>query len=137
MWYATEMKKTELAWFAGFFEGEGSVRLSTCLRKSNGRRYGAPVLDIVQVNKEPLIRALSIFPEGKIYGPYDRNKKNKSPYFRFVVNGKDRVEAVFNAIKSHLSTRRTNQFAVTFADYITLMDRPRLVSGRKAKVVNV
>jgi hypothetical protein len=75
------MRTTEIAWAAGFFDGEGTVRISS------NRNYLA-----VQQNKpEPLLKLQTIFG-GNVHGPYTRTRKafpNKpqNPYWVWQING--------------------------------------------------
>jgi len=63
---------TEWAWFAGFFDGEGCVRVSEVWRKSQAKNGGPKrysiclVLHIVQVDRAPLERVLRIAQTGHI-----------------------------------------------------------------------
>jgi hypothetical protein len=71
----------ELAWAAGFFDGEGHVGISTQEEPSGTYRY--PILIINQTDRRPLERFQHAVGIGRIYGPYDRkNEKNWKPMFR-------------------------------------------------------
>ena len=90
--------REDLAWLAGFFEGEGSFRQSD-------RAYW----EITQSSLEPLERGFSIFPVGKIYGPY-ANKPGRQPYYRWVACKFEEVQAVVAATWPWLSRRRRDQY---------------------------
>lgn len=120
------------AWFAGFFEGEGNVRLSSRRTGNHQRAYGSPALDICQVNKEPLEKVLQLFPFGHLYGPY-QYKSNRQPHYKFMITGRDRVELVYRIIFPLLSAKRRAQFRDTFAAHDKLVNRPRLKTGPKPK----
>lgn len=126
------MNDTDIAWFAGFFEGEGSVRLGSQSHKKNGRSYGTPIIDICQVNKEPLEKCLELFPTGHLYGPYQYSS-NRQPHYRFALCGRGSIEALFKLIDPLLSTRRREQFITTLEKHAVLMDRPKLKMGPKPK----
>lgn len=126
------MNKADIAWFAGFFEGEGCVRLGSQTHKKNGRDYGTPILDICQVNKEPLSKCVKIFPDSHLYGPY-KYSNNRQPHYKFTVCGRDNIEGIFRLIKPYLSVKRCEQFSSTFIAHDKLQDRPRLKSGPKPK----
>lgn len=110
------MTDIEAAWLAGFFEGEGNVRFGSITKRPDGRIYGSPVIDICQVNKEPLDKVAKLLPKGKIYGPYQYSS-NKQPHYKFCLVGKQNVEEAFNFIEDFLSTRRKTQFLDTFEKY--------------------
>jgi hypothetical protein len=91
-------RREDLAWLAGFFEGEGSVRVS-CPR---------PDWEITQVNLEPLQRGIGIANLGKIYGPY-HNKKGRQSYYRWKIGSFEEVQAIVCALWPWLSARRKRQ----------------------------
>ena len=129
------MNRTDIAWFAGFFEGEGCVRLGSQFNR-NGRAYGSPVIDICQVNKEPLDRCIKLFPHAHMYGPY-QYKTNKQPHFKFTLLGRENVETVYNRIKEFLSLKRREQFELAFSSHDKLKDRAKLKTGPKTRRQNV
>lgn len=77
--------KTEIAWAAGFFDGEGT----TCLQKQtkSGRDY--PRIAITQKFPEVLHRFRAAVNIGKVYGPY----RHAAPY-QFVATCHDAVIAL-------------------------------------------
>lgn len=119
----------EYAWFAGFFEGEGNVRLSRT------GRYASLALDVCQVLREPLERCHKIFPQGALYGPYKRKDPHQQPISRFKLHGQNVIVA-FECIKPHLSSRRIAQFEDAISAYLTYMERPRRKRGPKFKGAN-
>lgn len=124
--------KNVYAWFAGFFEGEGNIRLASKNVRYNTRWgprvYAIPVLDICQVNIEPLEKAFKIFPFAKIYGPYQYSA-NKQPHYKFTISGREKCECVYTLIKGLLSKRRKEQFIKTFQDHDNLNNRPKFRTG--------
>jgi hypothetical protein len=82
--------REELAWAAGFFDGEGCF----CYTKS-GRYVGVRV---AQTALEPLERfRTALVNVGKIYGPYQqkhRDRWSKKPQFAYQVTGHERVQAI-------------------------------------------
>ena len=76
--------EVNLAWAAGFIDGEGCfVHVKT--HRPNGKMYSDGVrLSAAQVNKEPLERLQKILG-GKIYGPYKvKNNINARPFYQWV-----------------------------------------------------
>lgn len=75
------MNDLDVAWAAGFFEGEGSCHIAVC----NPTPYFR--LSIDQVYREPLDKMVTIFG-GKVYGPYGPYGKSKSkPIHQWVISG--------------------------------------------------
>lgn len=91
----------ELAWAAGFFDGEGCTTYNT----SGGHRY--PALVIAQVEREPLERFMAAVGMGKIYGPYRVNLRSK-PQFRYHARSKN-VKQVLALMWPWLSRPKRDQ----------------------------
>ena len=72
----------ELAWAAGFIDGEGTFGLQNKDRK-NPTLY----LSAGQVDREVLDRLQAALECGKVYGPYKPHSKMQQPYFYFKVTG--------------------------------------------------
>lgn len=75
--------EVELAWAAGFFDGEGN----TYVRVPTGRDYGYVVVSVGQCDPRPLERFQEAVNAGHVYGPYDHKGKNNSPVWRWQANG--------------------------------------------------
>lgn len=76
--------REELAWAAGFYDGEGS----TTSRHANG--YVG--IMVKQVEPDVLSRFRDSLGLGKVYGPYEGVGKRK-PYWAFTVTGFEYVQA--------------------------------------------
>jgi hypothetical protein len=88
--------ETEIAWAAGFFDGEGN----TCV----GR---ALMISIGQVNRSNLERFNEATGElGSISGPYDRGTKPIFAYRAF----SDKAFAVFRSIAPYVGEEKLDQF---------------------------
>lgn len=97
---------SEVAWAAGFFDGEGSLRVH------NGGNSRRPFLSISvsQVDRRPLDRFAAIVG-GKVYGPYDRkagNNANARPCYDLVANGK-RAWPILCTLWTYLSDPKREQ----------------------------
>jgi hypothetical protein len=74
------MDREELAWAAGFFDGEGSIG---CYRKDE-RRPASPMLQVSQVDRFVLDRfQAALGGVGGIGGPYKPKTANSSTYYTF------------------------------------------------------
>jgi hypothetical protein len=81
--------REELAWAAGFFDGEG------CFCYSEAARYVS--VSIGQTNPEPLERFRNAVGLGKINGPYLRehpNRLSKKPQWVYQAYGVEKVQAI-------------------------------------------
>lgn len=77
----------DIAWAAGFFEGEGHIKAA---QRGNCKWIA---LEVAQVYREPLDKLQEIFG-GKVYGPYGPYATNKQPYFQYILYGNAVYEAV-------------------------------------------
>jgi hypothetical protein len=94
--------REEMAWAAGFFEGEG-----------NFSRKG---LAVAQVNREPLDRLKEITGFGTIRGPY----RNRGPIFLWEINSFELIQAFVAMVWPWLSERRREQARKALARYHAL-----------------
>lgn len=105
--------REEIAWFAGFYEGEGNIHNEKKYRDRNGlesyRISKKVYLRIGQCNLEPLLRAQDVFDLGGIYGPY-KIKGGTKPFYNITYRGLEECQAVFAAIYPWLSQDRKEQF---------------------------
>ena len=98
---------SDIAYFAGLFEGEGWVNGKT---GTNTWRLGINMTDL-----EPLQESLRIMG-GKINGPYDRTKYGaKKLIYSWTLHGYENVERVYKLIKRFLSPRRIIQFDIALS----------------------
>jgi hypothetical protein len=90
----------EIAWAAGFYEGEGSV--SAC----GGHKL---ILSVSQAGDEPLRKFKSAIGLGAISGPYmGKSRFQRQPIYRFQANGEN-VLACLQMMWPMLSKRRQEQ----------------------------
>lgn len=61
---------SELAWAAGFFDGEGCTTAHVVRRPQYNKVYRSLALEVVQKDRRPLDRFAQALGLGKIYGPY-------------------------------------------------------------------
>jgi hypothetical protein len=81
------MNDTDIAWSAGFFEGEGHVKAA---KRRNDIWFAA---EVAQVYRDPLDKLAKLFG-GKVYGPYGPYKTNKKPYFMYINYGQTGISMV-------------------------------------------
>jgi hypothetical protein len=127
--------REELAWAAGFYDGEGSLSISP----ANNTTIK---MDISQNDRDVLDRFYNaVGGRGKVYGPYGRYRPNdlsNNPYWVFVVSNFQDAQAVIVMIWPFLSTIKRAQAAkalTTMRDHIQRMDSWR--NGQTSKAKNV
>lgn len=97
------MDKLELAWAAGFFDGEGC----TCNGKTPGGRLQFRI-SVGQTDIRPLERFLAAVGAGTINGPYYAGVKNRKPRWDWIARGQDGM-AVCEKLFPYLSEPKQEQ----------------------------
>jgi hypothetical protein len=92
------MSEIELAWAAGFFDGEGNSN-------SSGRTFA---MRISQVHREVLDRFCAAVGAGKVYGPYPAKQENRQPQYRYEVAGLS-ARQVYEKLRPFLGTVKKEQ----------------------------
>jgi hypothetical protein len=96
--------REELAWAAGFFDGEG------CFSFSVAGRYVC--VSLSQTDREPLDRFKAAVGIGRVLGPYDFRKNDRwvrKPQYVYRVNGYERVQAIAALLWSWLGSVKRQQ----------------------------
>jgi hypothetical protein len=117
-----DREEIELAWAAGFFDGEGNTRIHHDSRWKSSRIF----VSLSQVEREPLDRFCTAVGVGKVYGPYggpSEKSPNKQPHYMYAVWGIG-AEVVVGQLIPYLCTAKTEQalkvFHAYYPDHATL-----------------
>lgn len=109
------VSETELAWAAGFFDGEGSIFVNHVERSKHRDRVGcpvyrctSPVLSIAHVRREPLDR-FCVAVGGRVRGPYKPRTAKAKPYHRWEASGRASVHRVITLLWRYLSAPKREQ----------------------------
>lgn len=116
-------RQLEIAWAAGFFDGEGHVRVSkrSTYRTVSGehRTYNhncAPVIQLAQNEKSLLTRFnKSVDGKGRISGPY-QTKGTNNVHWRLTVHREADVISIMELLWPHLSKPKRDQWRKVQAD---------------------
>lgn len=116
----------EMAWAAGFYEGEGCVSAAV----TGPRGYMQLVLVIPQTNREVLDRFQRFTGHGTVRGPYGRKSSivqekpdgslkryNPKPYWQFKISNAGQVRAVIDALWPYLGPVKQAQALEVFSKY--------------------
>ncbi len=113
---AKPLIREELAWAAGFADGEGSF--FSC---NNGKTAGRqPVFSISQVDQRALIRFYNAVGFGSVTDPYQppsRAKGNSRPICRYRVSGFNRVQAIMALLWTWLGPVKREQAKSILTQY--------------------
>lgn len=107
----------ELAWAAGFFDGEGSLYLN-----HSRPGYAYLRLTVDQSDIRPILRFCCAVKNGIIYGPYQYTGQTK-PFYRVHVGKTKQVFQVIGCLWGYLSEPKREQVTRIIAEYRTLCNR--------------
>lgn len=112
--------KEQVIWAAGFFDGEGHVRVSARITKSGQGTNLCPDLCVAQKRLEPLLRLQGPFEAGAISPPAQHSGVS---YWR--VHGFEKVQAIMASLWAWLSPHKREQFARVFIEMRAYNDEIR------------
>ena len=95
----------ELAWAAGFFDGEGSTCWTRCHKDQPAHSLS---ISITQIDPEVLSRFQEAVGVGRIGGPYKRKEKTSSQYWQFRANNLEAHQAL-KLLWQFLSSKKRKQ----------------------------
>jgi hypothetical protein len=101
------MTDTELAWLAGWLEGEGTFFCHIEPARGNRKAYVRLTVRAASVDKEIVDKAQTI-AGGRVYGPY-KYTENRQPHYQWGISGKSAAAEFMRLIRPHLGTRRRAQ----------------------------
>jgi len=111
--------REELAWAAGFFDGEGHMRAGFRARsdRSKTRRWRYVCIDVSQNDRAPLDRfQAAVGGVGSIYGPYKYGKA-KNPMYHFSTQKFEDVQAIIAMLWFKLGSIKRSQARQALANY--------------------
>jgi len=123
----------ELAWAAGFFDGEGHIAYKRGARNNDPQRYiwKNIILEIAQKDRFVLDRFQKAVNCGAVYGPYRNgaNDKNKGFYsYRYVASSFYKIRDAVNLMWPWLSPLKRIQAEEAITGWL---NEPRMRVGRK------
>lgn len=106
--------RTERAWAAGFFDGEGTIFLRRTARHkggTTGKYYPLTTVEmaVAQVRPEPLRRFRKVIGFGKFGGPYNHKQKNHRPYYRWLTAGRPHCHEALSILWPYMSEPKKQQ----------------------------
>lgn len=120
----------ELAWAAGFFDGEGYTHATAQKRNLGPRQvYSSLRLSVSQVSPIALERFRTAVNElGSIKGPYKNKNPNSQPFYVYVATSFEEVQAIVCMLWPWLGPLKRQQAKDALHGWLS---RPRLKPGRK------
>lgn len=101
------INRTDLAWAAGLFEGEGCISLN---RPNKSKNSAYPTMAIGMTDKEPLEKFRQAISVGSLKGPYKKSGPRKDVW-EWRAHGLEKVEQVLALFWPYLSPRRKKRAA--------------------------
>ena len=117
------LNNEELAWAAGFVDGEGHFGLHLSGRSITARKYGVISLNIAQKDRQVLDKFQEIVGLGKVYGPYSHGKK-PTKYFGYFIHNFEHTQAAIGYLWKWLSPVKREQAKQTLIQYSEYLKRP-------------
>jgi hypothetical protein len=121
------LDKYELAWAAGFFDGEGNIRAKS--NKQWSRVYYHPVMSINQIDPQVLQRfRRAVGGLGRVSGPWDRARyaPNRQPQWSYEASSFEQVQAVTALLWNWLSPVKRDQARAVFMKLKEFRPEPRV-----------
>lgn len=92
--------KSDLAWAAGLFEGEGCATVNK-YKSGNG---GRPTMQLQMTDEDVVRKFHAVIGMGKVYGPY--RPSGHKEVWRWYVDGFEAVQAIAAMFWFYLGSRR-------------------------------
>jgi hypothetical protein len=114
----------ELAWAAGFFDGEGSTS-APCGTRQSGRQAGQSYRQVkVQVSQNDtavLERFRDAVGVGSIYGPYTQAAPTRKPVWHFSAQGVEDAQLIIWQLWPWLGGIKRQQAEAAFEKYTRML----------------
>lgn len=133
---ASAKNREELAWAAGFIDGEGCFGFYTYTQRSKPTLYGMLKLDVSQANREPLDRLQKALGVGHVTGPHKRKNPKWAPIYHLQVYGIVDILIVVEALSPWLCSIKRTQVADAITAYNAwdaVPNRPKRASNKRHK----
>lgn len=126
--------RTELAWSAGFYDGEGNTRwgVTYTSKRRRSRTYGTFKMQVAQIHREVLDRFKTAVGVGNVLGPYQKKNRTGKDYFVWTISGPSALSA-FHLIRPFLSSKKKEQGDLAETEYWKQKERPKLGGGHAFK----
>lgn len=113
--------REELAWAAGFYDGEGSISISRGGTKNQRIRTPIPKISITQIDPRVLERFRDAVGLGKILGPYSYNCVRIVWFYR--VQRFEHVQAIIAMLWPFLGPLKREQIQRVMAQRVRVRQR--------------
>lgn len=101
----------ELAWAAGFFDGEGYIAFRLNNANKNGKYYRRIEIQIGQIDTFVLERFARAVDCGTVYGPVGlETRDGRSPLYKYNLTGIDNIKRVWHLLMPYLSPIKLEQW---------------------------
>lgn len=123
-------KEIELAWAAGFWDGEG---YSGLVRIKNKKAAMRPIATVAQTDIRVLERFKNAVGLGQIRGPYQPSNPNASPSYQWSSGGTfTRLLKMYECLSPYLSDVKLNQMKDVLDAYADYQINTKYCKGKDA-----
>jgi hypothetical protein len=111
------LNREELAWAAGFFDGEGSIG---CYITSNGKSYRSPrlMIQIAQTDPEVLERFRDSVGVGRVTGPFSPKTEKSREYWCYRVENFEKIQIIIVQLWQWLSSQKKSDMSKAMKTYL-------------------
>ncbi len=103
-WLISDMRNSDAAWAAGFFDGEG------CISWQKSWKSPSPILQLTQTDRRPLERFIQSVGCGKLYGPRKGHRDDCKKRFDIQISKNKDVGRAITVMWPYMSPPKREQF---------------------------
>jgi hypothetical protein len=118
--------QVELAWAAGFFDGEGSTILKPYVNSRYRDSTPGLELRVAQDDPRPLRRFFRALGVGRFYGPYVSKKRPGRTWFSWAAQSRDDIQIAALLLWPYLSGPKREQMHAAFTEFHALRNLRRV-----------
>ena len=120
-----KINRENLAWAAGFYDGEGCMTCCYDVKNKDGTHYRAIKFVISQSGFVDLLERFKlIIGFGSIYGPYTKNHKTaKLPRYNIRLSGFEKCQFMIALLWKHLGDQKRIQAKKQLTGYLEHINR--------------
>lgn len=132
---AQPWNREELAWAAGFVDGEGHFTLGLKAgRPTDTRKYCTPSLVVAQCHRQVLEHLQTALSCGAIYGPYFPKNPKANPFYQYRTTTFEQSQAVVAALWPWLGKVKRQQAKKILMAFREFSNRPPIPFGPVPKI---
>lgn len=113
----TMPSNTDIAWAAGFYDGEGTAGCYPNKDKISGRTYHKITMSVSQCDTGVLVKFLSAVNVGNIYGPFHTKNPKRSNLWQWRVTNLEDIQQAYDLLEPYIGTIKKAQLLKAMQDF--------------------